>query len=65
MIGHGTLIIKKSACPTVSDENLQKVQKLAEEMDWSIHVYLHEGASECNDSENGTPCRPLQVIYTL
>ena len=50
---------------TVSDEALQKVSTLAEELDIPIHMHIHETAFEVSESEKQHGVRPLARLEKL
>ncbi|MBL4865677.1 MAG: TRZ/ATZ family hydrolase [Pseudomonadales bacterium] len=50
---------------TVSDEPLSRIQTLAEEMDGTIQIHLHETAGEVEDAIAATGKRPLQRLHEL
>lgn len=50
---------------TVSDEPLQKIAVLAQEMDKPIHIHLHETAQEVSDSLKQYGRRPTQRLMDL
>lgn len=50
---------------TVSDAALRKVAVLAEELDVSIHIHLHENAQEIADALRATGQRPLARLKQL
>lgn len=50
---------------TVSDEPLQKISMLAQELDIAIHMHVHENAQEIEDSIKATGKRPLQRLHEL
>ena len=50
---------------TVSDEPLQKVQTLADELDIPIHMHVHETADEIEQSIQRYGVRPLERLANL
>ncbi|MDY6983797.1 MAG: TRZ/ATZ family hydrolase, partial [Pseudomonadota bacterium] len=50
---------------TVSDAALSKVAMLADELDVSIHIHLHENAQEISDALRATGKRPLARLKEL
>ncbi|MDX1442997.1 MAG: TRZ/ATZ family hydrolase [Gammaproteobacteria bacterium] len=50
---------------TVSDENLAKVQQLADELDLPVHMHVHETAQEVTDAVHSSGQRPLARIDEL
>jgi 5-methylthioadenosine/S-adenosylhomocysteine deaminase len=50
---------------TVSDAPLRKVAYLADELDVSIHIHLHENAQEVSDALRTTGRRPLARLNEL
>ncbi|OLF52462.1 TRZ/ATZ family hydrolase [Pseudomonas chlororaphis] len=50
---------------TVSDENLEKVRVIAEELDASIHMHVHETAFEVQQAEARHGERPLARLARL
>ena len=50
---------------TVSDENLEKVRVLADELDAAIHMHVHESASEVQDALEQHLERPLARLARL
>ncbi len=50
---------------TVSDAPLRKVAMLADELDVSIHIHLHENAQEIDDALRTTGLRPLARLKQL
>ncbi len=50
---------------TVSDAPLRKIAILAEEMDVTIHMHVHETAQEIQDAEASTGKRPLERLASL
>jgi len=50
---------------TVSDEPLQKIRTLADELELPIHIHLHETLHEVEQSQAQTGQRPLQRLYEL
>jgi 5-methylthioadenosine/S-adenosylhomocysteine deaminase len=50
---------------TVSDAPLRKVAYLADELDVSIHIHLHENAQEISDALRTTGKRPLARLHEL
>jgi 5-methylthioadenosine/S-adenosylhomocysteine deaminase len=50
---------------TVSDEPLQKIKTLADELELPIHIHLHETSHEVEQSQAQTGQRPLQRLYEL
>jgi 5-methylthioadenosine/S-adenosylhomocysteine deaminase len=50
---------------TVSDAPLRKVAYLADELDVSIHIHLHENAQEISDALRSTGKRPLARLKEL
>ncbi len=50
---------------TVSDEPLQRINTLAEELDIPIHMHIHETADEINQSEEQHGKRSIQRLHEL
>ena len=50
---------------TVSDEPLQRINILAEELDIPIHMHIHETADEINQSEDQYGQRSIQRLHKL
>ena len=50
---------------TVSDESFARVAMLAEEIDCSIHVHLHETAKEIAESRSQYGCTPVERLERL
>lgn len=50
---------------TVSDAPLRKIAILAEEMDVTIHMHVHETAQEVQDAQAATGKRPLDRLAAL
>lgn len=50
---------------TVSDENLEKIRVIAEELDASIHMHVHETAFEVQQAVEQTGERPLARLGRL
>lgn len=50
---------------TVSDEPLQRIAVLAQEMDMPIHIHLHETAQEVSDSVRDHGRRPTERLMDL
>lgn len=50
---------------TVSDEPLQKIRMLADEMDLPVHMHIHETAHEVDEAVNNSGKRPLQRLHEL
>lgn len=50
---------------TVSDEPLQKIRMLADEMDLRVHMHVHETAFEVEDAAEKTGQRPLARLQKL
>lgn len=50
---------------TVSDQPLQKLYTLAEELDLQIHMHVHETAQEVEDAVSADGRRPLQRLADL
>ncbi|MDH5765849.1 MAG: TRZ/ATZ family hydrolase [Gammaproteobacteria bacterium] len=50
---------------TVSDEPLQKIRMLADEMDLPVHIHVHETAHEVEEAVKNTGKRPLQRLHEL
>ncbi len=50
---------------TVSDEPLQRIMTLADELDIPIHIHLHETQDEINQSEQQYQLRPLERLDKL
>ncbi|WP_027149207.1 TRZ/ATZ family hydrolase [Methylobacter tundripaludum] len=48
---------------TVSDEPLQKIKTLADELELPIHIHVHETLFETENGQNGQ--RPLQRLHEL
>ncbi|MBD8731147.1 TRZ/ATZ family hydrolase [Pseudomonas sp. CFBP 13710] len=50
---------------TVSDENLEKIRVLADELDAAIHMHVHETAGEVHDALQQSGERPLARLARL
>jgi 5-methylthioadenosine/S-adenosylhomocysteine deaminase len=50
---------------TVSDEPLQKIKTLADELELPIHIHLHETLHEVDQAQAQTGQRPLQRLMEL
>ena len=50
---------------TVSDEPLQKIKTLADELELPIHIHLHETVHEVKQAQAQTGQRPLQRLQEL
>jgi len=50
---------------TVSDEPLQKIRTLADQLELPIHIHLHETLHEVEQAQTQTGQRPLQRLYDL
>jgi 5-methylthioadenosine/S-adenosylhomocysteine deaminase len=50
---------------TVSDEPLRKIAVLAEELDCSIHMHIHENAQEISEALSKNGLRPLRRLKQL
>ncbi len=50
---------------SVSDETLQRIRQLADELDVPVHMHVHETAQEISDSMETTGQRPLQRLEAL
>src|SRR5699024_4041347 len=50
---------------TVADEQLERVRVLADELDVSIHMHIHETADEVERSMAETGMRPLARLHAL
>ncbi|MGZ8193420.1 MAG: TRZ/ATZ family hydrolase [Methylobacter sp.] len=50
---------------TVSDEPLQKIRTLADELELPIHMHLHETLHEVEDAQKKSGRRPLQRLHEL
>lgn len=50
---------------TVSDENLEKIRVLADELDAAIHMHVHETAGEVQDAVQQNQERPLARLARL
>ncbi len=50
---------------TVSDESLQKIRILADELELPIHIHVHETLHEIEQSQALTGQRPLQRLHEL
>ena len=50
---------------TVSDEPLEKIRMLADELDRPIHMHVHETAHEVNESVKNTGMRPFERLADL
>jgi 5-methylthioadenosine/S-adenosylhomocysteine deaminase len=50
---------------TVSDEPLQKIKTLADELELPIHIHLHETLHEVEQAQTQNGQRPLQRLYDL
>lgn len=65
---HATLLsfcLAPHAPYTVSDATFERVVTLADELDLSIHVHVHETAGEIQDSQAKHGVRPLQRLHRL
>jgi 5-methylthioadenosine/S-adenosylhomocysteine deaminase len=60
-----TTVFAPHAPYTVSDQPLQRIQTLAEELDIPIHMHIHETADEINQSLDQHRQRPLQRLEQL
>ena len=50
---------------TVSDEPLQKIKTLADELELPIHIHVHETRHEVEQAQEQTGLRPLQRLQEL
>ncbi|MDH5387968.1 MAG: TRZ/ATZ family hydrolase [Gammaproteobacteria bacterium] len=50
---------------TISDQPLQKIRMLADELDLPIHMHIHETAFEVDEAVKNTGKRPLQRLADL
>jgi 5-methylthioadenosine/S-adenosylhomocysteine deaminase len=50
---------------TVSDQPLQKIKTLADELELPIHMHVHETQHEIEQEQQKTGMRPLQRLYEL
>ncbi len=50
---------------TVSDEPLQHIATLANELDLPVHIHLHETASEVADAQEQSGMRPIRRLQKL
>ena len=50
---------------TISDEPLQKIRMLADELDLPVHMHIHETAHEVDEAVKNTGKRPLQRLADL
>lgn len=50
---------------TVSDEPLQKIRTLADELDLPIHMHIHETREEVEQAWQQTGLRPIQRLHEL
>ena len=50
---------------TISDQPLQKIRMLADELDLPIHMHIHETAHEIDEAVKNTGQRPLQRLADL
>lgn len=50
---------------TVSDEPLQKIRMLADELGLAVHMHVHETADEVSESKEKSGKRPLQRLADL
>ncbi len=50
---------------TVSDDNLVKINALAEELDIPVHIHLHETMDEIQQSLSNTALRPIKRLEQL
>jgi len=50
---------------TVSDEPLEKIRMLADELDRPIHMHVHETAHEVNEAVENTGTRPFKRLADL
>jgi 5-methylthioadenosine/S-adenosylhomocysteine deaminase len=50
---------------TVSDESLQKIRTLADELELPIHIHVHETLHEVEQAQAQTGQRPLQRLHEL
>jgi 5-methylthioadenosine/S-adenosylhomocysteine deaminase len=50
---------------TVSDEPLQKIKTLADELELPIHIHLHETLHEVEQAQSNSGQRPLQRLQKL
>jgi len=60
-----TTVFAPHAPYTVSDQPLQRIQTLAEELDIPIHMHVHETADEISQATEQSGLRPLQRLYDL
>jgi 5-methylthioadenosine/S-adenosylhomocysteine deaminase len=65
----GHELIKTAFAPhapyTVSDQPLQRVRTLSDELELSIHMHIHETAFEVSEAKKNTGVRPLTRLYEL
>lgn len=50
---------------SVSDEPLQRIQMLSDELDACIHMHVHETADEINMGLENYQCRPIERLHKL
>ena len=50
---------------SVSDEPLQRIQMLADELDVPIHMHVHETVDEINIGMENHQCRPIERLHKL
>lgn len=50
---------------TISDQPLQKIRMLADELDLPVHMHIHETAHEVDEAVKNTGKRPLQRLADL
>ena len=50
---------------TVSDQPLEKIRTLADELDLPVHMHVHETAGEVHMAQEGNGMRPLQRLDKL
>lgn len=50
---------------TISDESLERIRMLADELDATVHIHLHETAHELEESLSQQGRRPLQRLHEL
>ncbi len=50
---------------TVSDEPLQRLQRLSEQLELPVHMHIHETADEVESGQRDHGCRPLQRLQQL
>ena len=65
---HSTLVstaFAPHAPYTVSDEPLQKIRTLADELDLPIHIHVHETAFEVEQAQKQSGQRPIQRLQAL